>query len=78
MKIKTVEQMENIVKNNNSLFWDGWSVINKYKSDKARTSKYGKFINGTWYMTKRFEPNIDGWDIPERFITNSAQTKMEG
>lgn len=77
MKIKTVEQMEKIVSENKSLFWDGWSVINKYKSDKARTSKYGKFINGSWYMTRRFDPTAEGWDIPERLIINNAQIKME-
>jgi len=74
MKIKSLEEMESIVSKNNSLFWDGWVVINKYKSDKAKTSKYGMYINNTWYMTRRFEPGRDGWDIPERLVSGYAQT----
>lgn len=74
MKIKSLEEMETIVSNNNSLFWDGWVVVNKYRSDKAKTSKYGMYINNIWYMTKRFEPNRDGWDIPERLVSGYAQT----
>lgn len=68
MNIKSLEQMEQIVKNNKSLFWDGWTVVNKYKSDKAKTSKYGAYINNNWYMTRRFEPTRDGWNIPESLV----------
>lgn len=68
MLVTTLEQMENIVKNNKSLSWDGWSVISKYRSDKARTSKYGKLINGNWYITQKFVPERSGWNIPEKFI----------
>jgi phage anti-repressor protein len=64
--------MEQIVKNSKSLSWDGWDVINRYKSEKARTSKYGQHINGRWYMVKRFKPTRNGWDIPESLI--NAQT----
>lgn len=74
MKIQSLEKMEEIVKNNHSLFWDGWTVISKYKSDKAKTSEDGMYINNIWYMTKRFEPNRDGWDIPERLVLGHAQT----
>lgn len=74
MKVKSLEEMESIVSKNNSLFWDGWTVVNRYKSDKAKTSKYGMYIDNIWYMTKRFEPNRDGWDIPERLVSGYAQT----
>jgi hypothetical protein len=77
MIIKTLEQMETIVSNNKDLYWDGWSVINRYKSDKAQTSKYGVYFKGNWYMSKRFDPNSNGWDIPERFVLGHAQTKVE-
>jgi hypothetical protein len=72
MNIQSLEQMEQIVKNSKSLSWDGWDVINRYKSEKARTSKYGQYINGRWYMVKRFKPTRNGWDIPESLI--NAQT----
>jgi len=33
MKIKSLKQMEEIVTKNSSLFWDGWTVVSKQKSD---------------------------------------------
>lgn len=72
MNIKSLEQMETIVKNNKFLTWDGWTVVNNYRSEKGRSSKFGSYINGKWYITKRFEPSRNGWDIPESFI--NAQT----
>ncbi len=74
MIIQTLEQMEQIVYKNKNLFWDGWTVVNKYKSEKAKTSKYGIYINNSWYMSQRFEPSRNGWDIPERLVLGYAQT----
>lgn len=74
INIKTLEQMEEIVRSNRSLSWDGWTVVNRYKSDKAQTSKYGVYFKGNWYMSKRFEPSRNGWDIPERLVLGHAQT----
>jgi hypothetical protein len=76
MKIKTLEQMELIVSSNKNLSWDGWDVVNYTRSEKARTSKYGKFINGNWYLVKTFKLGKNGWDIPDGIMAN-AQAKME-
>lgn len=59
--------MEEIVSKSSALFWDGWTVIERTKSDKARTSKYGACVNGTWYMQKSFVPNRNGWNIPSKY-----------
>lgn len=72
MKIESLNQMEEIVAKNSSLFWDGWTVVSKEKSYKAKTSQYGMYINNAWYITKRFEPNRNGWDIPEKFVLGHA------
>lgn len=68
MIINNIETMEEIVSNNKNLYWDGWTVVSKYKSDKAKTSKFGEYINGKWYITKRFSPDRQGWNIPEAII----------
>jgi hypothetical protein len=68
MIINNLEKMETIVKNNKALKWDGWSVVNYYPSEKARTSKYGALINGKWHMTRRFDPSEKGWDIPDKLV----------
>lgn len=74
MIVSSLEQMETIVSSNKNLSWDGWTVVENYKSDKAKTSKYGVRIKNVWHMSKRFEPNRNGWDIPERFVPGYAQT----
>jgi hypothetical protein len=68
MKIKSLEKMETIVSKNRSLFWDGWTVINSYPSDKGRTSPFGAFIKGKWHMQNRFIPSSNGWEIPDKFV----------
>lgn len=68
MIVTTLEKMESIVSSNKSLSWDGWTVVNMYPSNKGRTSKYGVFRNGTWYMSQRFVPTRDGWSLPDKFM----------
>lgn len=70
MIINTIEEMETIVNKNKSLFWDGWTVVHTFRSDKGRTSKYGAYINNKWHIVKRFDPSRNGWDIPDRIIKN--------
>lgn len=66
--ITSLEKMEEIVAKNKSLFWDGWTVVNSFQSDKARTSKMGVYRKGRWYIQKRFEPGKNGWNIPDNFV----------
>jgi hypothetical protein len=71
MIIKTIDEMEKIVSSNKELFWDGWTVVKRYPSDKAKTSKQGVLVKGVWYIEQRFEVTIDGWEIPGK-INNNA------
>lgn len=68
MKVTTLEKMEEIVSKNKSLMWDGWTVVNSYPSDKARTSAKGAYLNGKWQIQTRFAPTESGWDIPDKFV----------
>jgi len=67
MLIKELEKMESIVSKNKQLSWDGWDVVHKYQSDRAWSSVNGVFVNGQWYMQKRFTPSSNGWDIPDKY-----------
>lgn len=73
--IKSLEQMEAIVSKNKSLSWDGWTVVSSIHSDKGRTSKFGAFVKGKWYIQKRFAPTGDGWDIPNNLIKDNHERK---
>ena len=68
MQIKSLEQMETIVKNNKALVWDGWTVVNSYPSEKGRTAPQGAFVDGKWHLQRRFVPSKNGWDIPDKFV----------
>lgn len=69
MIIKELEQMEKIVSSNKNLHWDGWTVVNRFQSDKGRTSKNGILINSKWHLQQRFVPDRNGWDIPQKFVS---------
>lgn len=68
MLIKSLEQMEQIVKKNKSLIWDGWTVINLQPTHNGVTSKDGIKIKGKWFLQKRYVPNSNGWEIPEKLV----------
>jgi hypothetical protein len=71
MVIRTIEEMEKLVSSNKELSWDGWTVVKRYPSDKAKTSKQGVFVKGVWYIEQRFEPTSHGWEIPSKSVSNA-------
>ena len=75
MKINSLDVMENIVENNKSLSWDGWTVVESKASPNAYTSVNGAYVNGKWVEQKRFIPSEDGWDVPNKFARNNEQTR---
>lgn len=68
MQITSLEQMEQIVKKNRSLSWDGWTVVNAFPSEKGRTAKDGAYIKGVWHIARRFECTPNGWNIPDKLV----------
>lgn len=59
--------MEKIVMQNKNLVWDGWDVLDLKESDIAKTSANGIRINNKWYLHKRYSPERNGWDIPNKY-----------
>jgi hypothetical protein len=68
MLVKSLDQMEKIVQSNKRLSWDGWTVVDRERNEKAKTSKNGKLINNAWHFEKRYELSSNGWDIPDRLV----------
>jgi hypothetical protein len=73
MLVKDLEVMESIVAKNKNLYWDGWTVVSFYHSEKGRTSKDGALIKGKWAVTKRFVPDKGGWNIPDKVVVKDEQ-----
>ncbi len=67
MIIKNLEQMEKIVSKNNNLSWVGWDVVDRKRSDGARTSLDGVRVNGLWYLQRVYPVTRQGWDIPNKY-----------
>jgi hypothetical protein len=59
--------MEQIVKKNKELSWIGWDVVERKRSDIAKTSVSGVRVKDNWYIQKIFTVNRDGWDIPNKY-----------
>lgn len=68
MLITSLEKMEEIVKNNNNLSWDGWTVIENRTSENGAVSKDGAYVDGKWIVQKRYDANADGWEIPNKLV----------
>ncbi len=68
MLIKSLEQMEDIVKNNDALSWDGWTVIESKSNENGMMSKDGALVDGKWIVQKRYDANANGWEIPNKFM----------
>lgn len=69
MIVKSLSQMESIVKENKKvLSWDGWSVVEMFASEKGRTSVNGAYREGKWYLKKVFIPSRNGWEIPNKYV----------
>lgn len=60
--------MESIVSSEKNLAWDSWDVVERIPSKKGMTSKDGVFVNGKWYIQKRFVANELGWKIPKKYV----------
>ena len=68
MLITSLEKMEEIVKNNNNLSWDGWTVIENKTNENGAMSKDGAYVDGKWIVQKRYEANATGWEIPHKLV----------
>ena len=68
MIINSLDTMEDIVKNNDNLSWDGWTVLERKTSEDGMMSKDGAFVDGKWIVQKRYEATANGWEIPNKFV----------
>lgn len=68
MMMNNLEQMEDIVKINKSLSWNGWDVVHILENASGYMDKNGAFINEKWHIKQTFKLERHGWDIPKKFL----------
>ena len=68
MLITSLEKMEDVVKNNDDLSWDGWTVVENRTKENGAMSKDGAYVDGKWIVQKRYEITADGWEIPNKLV----------
>jgi hypothetical protein len=73
MLIKSLEEMEAIVKTNDALSWDGWTVLEAKKSPVAWMKPNAAFIKHEWHVVNRFDVSNHGWDIPAKLVKKYAE-----
>ena len=67
MVVKNLEQMEKVVAKNHNLSWVGWDVVDRKRSESARTAVNGVRVNGVWYFQRIYPVTRNGWDIPNKY-----------
>lgn len=60
--------MEDIVKLNKDLSWNGWDVVYSFEDASGYMDKNGAFINEKWHIKQIFKLERHGWDIPKKFL----------
>lgn len=68
MIVTDLDTMEKIVKDNSSLAWDGWNVVELKKSPTAMFKQNGIRKDNTWYLKTVYTPSRDGWRIPNKYV----------
>jgi hypothetical protein len=68
MLISSLDKMESIVENNDSLSWDGWDVVSYSQSPSAWMKPEGVRKDGAWFIQKRFPISESGWEIPNKLV----------
>lgn len=72
MNVNSLEVMESIVEDNDSLSWDGWTVIESDLKKDGMLSVDGAYVNGKWIVQKRYSPEANGWNIPNRLVNSNG------
>mgnify|MGYP003349429602 CR=1 FL=1 len=67
MIINNLEIMEKIVKKHNNLSWIGWDVVDRKRTDVAKTSPDGVRVKDKWYLQRVYPVTRNGWDIPNKY-----------
>lgn len=73
MLINSLNEMETVVENNESLSWDGWDVLHLTKSPTGWMKPDGVFRNGNWFIQKRYDITEQGWDLPAKLVKKYAK-----
>jgi hypothetical protein len=75
--IKSLEQMEKIVKSTRSLSWDGWDVLKSYPNPTAWRKPNARYIKGRWFTVDRYPVTENGWIIPESALKDNYAGKRK-
>jgi hypothetical protein len=67
MIINKLETMEKIVSKNKNLYWTGWNVADRRRTETGRTAINGVRVNGQWYVQTIYKLTNNGWDIPNKY-----------
>lgn len=67
MIIKKLESMEKIVSKNRNLFWVGWDIADRRRTEAGRTAINGVRVNGQWYVQTIYPLTNTGWDLPNKY-----------
>lgn len=56
-----------IVEKHESLFWNGWDIIEWKQDNLGEMSQDGMLKDGKWGIYKRYPVTENGWDVPNKY-----------
>ena len=68
MKVTSLEQMENIVRNNNQLYWNGWDVERLQPRPNAWSNPSARYFRNKWHLKTTYPITENGWSIPDNIV----------
>ena len=69
MYIRSLEKMEEIVRNRDDLSWDGWDVLQAKPKGTAYMKKDAAYIDGCWQHVRRYSPDSEGYNVPTDWLS---------
>lgn len=66
------DKAHRVVKKNNNLYWDGWSIVSFKRDPNGMFKKNGIYRDGYWCIHEVFKVKDNGtWEIPDRYVRNT-------
>ena len=68
MIINNIEKAEELVKNNETLSWNGWDIEYMEQDNNGFMKTNGIFKNDKWHVKEVYQCVNGVWDIPNKLI----------
>jgi hypothetical protein len=70
--IRDLDAMEDLVKSNPRLKWDGWDVLHIQNKKASFMNRNSMLVDGKWVLVNRYSPESNGWTVPRNVVSGRS------